>query len=125
MCEADLALAWLPGEVSDTDCSTADAIGSAEDEIEELLLLVLEVATESIRAEICNLNHACELAVHEQGGFNDVAYLGPKGPLPVIALHKLRMLLGDRIVVVVDEQTWVVGLVLRSDVLEIGLESGH
>ena len=104
VCGTDQAGAGLLGEVADAHRYVVLSVGNAEDLIEKRLLPILEVAAESICAEISDLNHACELAVYEERRLDYVADLSPQGPLAVKVLHEVGVFLGDGLIVVVYQE---------------------
>jgi hypothetical protein len=93
----DLARAGRVREVPYTHHGIDSTVRPGEDQVEEFVFLVLQIPAQRIAAQIGHLNHACQLAVDEQGRFNDVLHIDPKRAAVMELLHQLRVLLGDRL----------------------------
>ena len=117
---ADTALASGASEAPDANSGGACSVGSFEDEIEEFFLGVFEVAPYRVGAQVSQLHHVGELAVHEHRGFDYVVYGRPQRASLQERLHQLGMPARDGLVVVADEQP-----VACLTVLEVALEAGH
>ena len=82
---------------------------SLENQVKELRLTVLHIAPERIGADICQLDHAGQLAIHEERGLYDPLEVGPQGAPFVERFHQLSVLLRHGLVIIVDQQTVFAG----------------
>jgi hypothetical protein len=64
------------------DCYTIPAVSTLEYLVEDILLFVFEISSQTIRAKVSDLHHACELAVHEERRFNYAFNSRPKRSRP-------------------------------------------
>ena len=96
--------------------------------LEDVCFSIFEKSSQAICAEVGDLHHACELAVHEERRFNYAFNARPKrGSRSQERLHQLRMFVGNRLIVVVNEQPIISSLLIGADRsrLKVLLKSGN
>ena len=61
---------------------TIPTVSAFEHLIEDVILIVFEISSQTICAKVSNLHHACELTVNEERCFNDALNPRPKCSRP-------------------------------------------
>ena len=101
----------------------APSICSGEDQVEEFFFVAFQIPAQCIATQVSHLNHACQLAVDKQRRFDDVLNIDPKCASMKELLHQLCVLLGDRLVVIMDQKPKVRLCVALSSGLEKSLKA--
>ena len=78
------------------------SICPCENKVKQLFLLILKIATQRVRAQVCNLNHACQFTVNKKRSFNDMFYVSPQGSIRMEFFHQGRMFSANSFVIVVN-----------------------
>lgn len=63
--------------MADSNRDAISPVGSLEDFVKEALLAVFQVTTQTIRTQICNLNHSGQLAIDEKRSLDNVLHTRP------------------------------------------------
>jgi hypothetical protein len=77
VCTTYPARAIHVGKVSHSHYNPILSVCSLEHHIEKVFFIVLKIPSQCISAQVSNLHHAGQLAIHEERGFDDVLYVHP------------------------------------------------
>ncbi len=84
---------------------STSAVRALENRPKECRLVVLNVTTERVAAEIGELNHPRELTIDKKGCFDDSKDVGPKSPVLVKVAHHFGVFRSDGLIIVVDQDS--------------------
>ena len=76
---ADGAAAIRAGEMTDAYNGVTLPVGPTEEHVEKAAFSVLDIAAQGVGTKVGHLDHARELAVDEERGFDDMVNIGPEG----------------------------------------------
>ena len=82
---------------------TAESVSARKNTVQQIRLIVLEVSSQRIRAEICHLDHASQRAIHEQRSLDQIRKIYPLRTCRMETLHEIRVFFGYRWIVVVNK----------------------